>query len=89
MENNMPNNLTLSGGFFVILFIIFLVVATVCVNMIFPFLRERRYILAEISRTSGHEQRRWKQRLRRLYIKNIPLIGWILVRFMKKKGHRH
>ncbi len=41
-----------------------------------PFLRERRYIKAEIRRSFDEEERlEWEKDLKKLYLTSIPLIG--------------
>ncbi|MBO5452536.1 MAG: hypothetical protein J6A69_01020 [Clostridia bacterium] len=52
-------------------------------NVFIPFSEERRYLKSEIARTSDREQIHWKKRLRRLYIKSIPVIGRFLAKFFR------
>jgi len=45
------------------------------VNVIVPFLDERKYIKAEMETSEGEEYKYWKNELKFLYLRHIPIIG--------------
>ena len=52
-------------------------------KVVLPFMKEREYILTELERAYDDEYSYWERRLRRLYIRSIPLVGpliWSVVR---------
>ena len=47
------------------------------------FFLEQRYLKTQIARSGNpQEKRRWERVLRRFYIRKIPVIGFIIYRFM-------
>ena len=60
----------------VIILVLIMIIFAFCENVIIPFLDERSYIKMEINRSdSSSERRYWKKKLRKSYLKQIPLIG--------------
>ncbi len=52
-------------------------------KVVLPFMKEREYILTELERAYDDEYNYWERRLKRLYIRSIPLVGkpiWRLIR---------
>lgn len=45
--------------------------------------KERSYIKMEMSRSEGREYRYWRKKLKILYISHIPILGRIIIKFMK------
>ena len=73
----------------IILLLIFAVIAPIIIssiymNLILPFLEERAYIKMKIKRAENYaEYRIWKKILKRFYIMQIPFLGRLLVKFLK------
>lgn len=58
------------------MFFLIIMVAGLYVNNIKPLLKEREYIKMEIKRSfSKREYKYWKNKLKKLYLQHIPLIG--------------
>lgn len=45
--------------------------------------KERSYIKMEMGRSKGREYKYWKKQLKLLYISHIPILGRIIIKFMK------
>lgn len=46
--------------------------------VIMPFRREKKYILMEMERAEdAQEYAYWKNELKKLYVKLIPIVGWL------------
>ena len=50
---------------------------------IMPIKSRARYLKMEMKRSYGREYQYWKRKLKRHYVRSIPLIGKFLVRFIK------
>ncbi len=70
---------------FICIFIFVALCFSLYTRLIEPVMQERKYMITEISRTRGSEQRHWKRKLKMLYIKAIPIIGPFIVKRMLKK----
>ena len=57
-----------------ILFVIVLCVTVFILNVIIPFIQERKIIQMQIKHSEGEEQEFWKKELKYLYIRQIPII---------------
>lgn len=53
------------------------------VGVLLPFAERRKYIKMEMRRSEGAEYEYWKKKLKRHYIRHIPLVGKILLRLMR------
>ncbi len=63
---------------------VILCIAAFYVNIVRPFLENRRYIKAEMHRAYNEsEYRYWKRELKKLYISQIPIFGKIIVKRMR------
>ena len=74
MENNYNNQ----GNFILFLgliILIYIIIFAFWLNVISPFLKERRYIKMEMKRSSDDEYRYWKRELKTLWLHSIPFIG--------------
>lgn len=67
----------------VLLIFIFMILAVFSVKVIVPFSRERSYIKAEINRTDGAELCYWKHELKKLYVRQIPFFGKMILKSMR------
>ena len=67
----------------ILLIFIFMILAVFSVKVIVPFSRERSYIKAEINRTDGEELCYWKHELRKLYVRQIPFFGKMILKSMR------
>ena len=63
--------------------VIFLMFCIYLSNSIIPFMIKRRYILMEINRTKGEEHRFWKRKLKRNYIRLIPVFGRVILKYSR------
>ena len=61
--------------------ILLLCIMGICVRVIHPFMKTRAYIKGEINRSEGREYYYWKRELRKLYIEQIPILGWLIKKF--------
>ena len=71
---------------FVILSVIIVALCSVAfyLNIARPFTEDRRYIKTEMERAYNEkEYRYWKQKLKKLYISQIPFIGRRIVEYMR------
>lgn len=66
-----------------LLIFIFMILAVFIVKVIVPFSRERSYIKAEINRTDGEELCYWKHELKKLYVRQIPFFGKMILKSMR------
>lgn len=65
------------GIFLAIVFVLY------SIKWLNEFFQEQRFLKTQIARCgSPQEKRRWEKNLRRFYIRKIPLIGFIIYRFM-------
>lgn len=64
--------------FVLICIVVLLIVFVFYINVLGPFLANRRYIIMEMSRSDGDEYKFWKRELKLLYISQIPIIGHII-----------
>ncbi len=62
-----------------------LIVIAFYINVLRPFLDDRRYIIMEMQRSDGGEYQYWKRELKLLYISHIPIIGRIICKKLKKQ----
>lgn len=53
-------------------------------KVVLPFMKEREYILTELERAYDEDYYYWERRLRRLYIRSIPLVGKPIWWFVRK-----
>jgi len=61
---------------FLIIVVLISLIIVFCSNVIIPFLEERHYIKMELSDSESRSERRyWKKELRKLYLRQIPIIG--------------
>ena len=67
----------------ILLIFIFMILAVFSVKVIVPFSRERSYIKAEINRTDGEELCYWKHELKKLYVRQIPFFGKMILKSMR------
>ncbi len=58
--------------------IVVLLVLIYIASVIIPFLKDRKYIIIEMERSSGAEYEYWKKQLKKLYKYYIPIIGRFL-----------
>ena len=61
----------------------FMILAVFSVKVIVPFSRERSYIKAEINRTDGAVLCYWKHELKKLYVRQIPFFGKMILKSMR------
>ncbi|MBE7019842.1 MAG: hypothetical protein E7411_00205 [Ruminococcaceae bacterium] len=55
--------------------------AVICLNLVLPLLRERRYIKTEMRRSrSEGEYLYWKNELKKIYLRRIPIIGRFIIK---------
>ena len=67
----------------VVAFILFVAIYTYIMTVVIPFSNRKRYLKMEIGRSEGKERRYWKRKLKRHYVRHIPLIGKLIVRYMR------
>lgn len=67
----------------ILLIFIFMILAVFCVKVLVPFVRERSYIKTEINRTDGEELYYWKRELKKLYLRQIPFFGKMILKNMR------
>ncbi len=60
-----------------------IIMILVYTKIIIPFNNEKAYIKSEIARSFGRERKYWKRRLKKLYVSAIPLLGKLLLKFMR------
>ena len=58
----------------IILFVVLLCTTVFILNVIIPFIQERKIIKMQILHSEGEEQEFWKEELKYLYIRQIPII---------------
>lgn len=58
----------------IILFVVILCTTVFIINVIIPFVQERKIIKMQIKHTEGEEQEFWKSELKSLYMRQIPVI---------------
>lgn len=63
---------------FFLCLILFVIITVMYFGVIKPFMSSRKYILMEISRSTGSECVHWEKELKRLYVSYIPIIGPVL-----------
>ena len=69
-----------------IIAVICIVVFSIYIRVVIPFLKERDYIKSEIKRSiTGSDYRHWKRELKRLYLLSVPFIGRFLVKLVRRK----
>ena len=78
--NNYQDNNTLLLIFFAI-FLLLISAIILYFKVIYPFLDERKYIKMELNRSSGEEYLYWKKQLKKLYLTQIPLIGYFIKKY--------
>lgn len=84
MEYILSNQTILLILLFIFAILAPLIVSSIYFHFILPFLEERKYIKMEIKRAENYaEYRMWKKILRRFYILQIPLIGKLIIKFLK------
>ncbi|MBQ9736991.1 MAG: hypothetical protein IJV86_01125 [Clostridia bacterium] len=59
----------------IIVIVGFFIIFAFYVNVVMPFMEERKYIKKEIKRSDGEEYYYWKRELKRLYLTHMPIIG--------------
>ena len=59
------------------------VISTFYKFYIMQFKSRARYLKMEMKRSYGREYQYWNRKLKRHYVRSIPLIGKFLVRFIK------
>ncbi len=64
--------------------LIFIVFLAFYFNIMKPFTETRDYIKTEMQRTEGEERLFWKNKLKRWYILHIPIIGRLVIKFLKE-----
>ena len=72
--NYRAEELVITLSIFLII-ILFFVVLAFYLNRVKPFVEKRRYYKMEMSRSDGREYRFWKRKLKKLYMRSIPIIG--------------
>ena len=70
-------------AFIFIVFVLFIIITAFCSNVLLPFIRKKNYIKMEMARSEGREYDYWKRKLRRHYIGHIPVVGNLIIRFMR------
>lgn len=66
----------------IVALVLFVMLRTYLANTVIPFFNRRRYLKMEIARADDDDEYYyWKDKLKRHYIRHIPLIGRFLVRF--------
>lgn len=68
-------------------FIVLLLTTAYYLRVIAPFIADRHYIKMEINRSVGGEYRYWKRELKKLYLCNIPILGWLFRWYYSKHKH--
>ncbi len=64
--------------------IILLIIAAIYTQVILPCFKEASFIKREMDRSiSDAEYKLWKRKLKRLYVRKIPIIGRFLARLIK------
>lgn len=69
-----------------IIFMLFLIVMALCMNVLIPFIDKRNYIKMEMMRSDEDEYYYWKQELRNHYLEHIPILGWFIRRVNIKRN---
>lgn len=62
------------------LFMIFLLLLVFYLKKIIPFMRKKDYIKMEMERSQGSEYRHWERKLKRHYLRQIPIFGNMIIK---------
>ncbi len=67
-----------------IIAVLLLCIMAFYINVVIPFYKERNYIRMEMLRSCDHrEYQYWKRELKRLYIAHIPILGNLILKYMR------
>ena len=62
---------------------VFLALTVIVILWFRDFSEERRYIIMEMNRSGPKERAHWEKRLKRLYLSQIPVLGYFLCKKIK------
>lgn len=65
--------------FLIVLFLLLLLIK----RKVIPFVKQRNYIIMEMNRSTDEEYDYWRKKLKRHYVRQIPVLGKIIIKHSK------